>query len=47
MRRADLALADMDTDAIFDVGLHEFLTRFMERNAGIAHAIAEDYRFHA
>jgi len=32
-------------DEIFERGLHEFLIDFMSRNAAIADAIAEDYRF--
>ena len=32
-------------DEIFEIGLHEFLTRFMRRNAAIAAAVASDYRF--
>ena len=47
MREADLLLEELDSDAIFDEGLHQFLTGFMARNARIAHAIADDYRFHA
>ena len=45
MREADLALADMTIDAIFDQGLHQFLVGFTNRNAAIAQAIADDYRF--
>ncbi|MEE4200293.1 alpha-E domain-containing protein [Erythrobacter sp.] len=44
MREAD-RLADISVDEIFEQGLHEFLTGFMSRNAAIAEAIGEDYRF--
>jgi uncharacterized alpha-E superfamily protein len=44
MREAD-RIADISVDEIFDQGLHEFLTAFMNRNAAIGEAIAEDYRF--
>ena len=45
MRDADTRLADLTIEEIFDIGLHEFLTGFMARNAAIANAVAEDYRF--
>lgn len=45
MRDADTYLTDITVDQIFDMGLHEFLVDSMARNAGIASAIAEDYRF--
>ncbi len=45
MQEADARLNDMTVDAIFDQGLHEFLVDFMARNAAIAGAIADDYRF--
>ena len=47
MRDADTRLSDLTIEEIFEVGLHEFLIDFMNRNAAIASAIAEDYRFHA
>ncbi|MEM7780673.1 MAG: alpha-E domain-containing protein [Pseudomonadota bacterium] len=39
------SLEGLSVDDIFDQGLHEFLTDFMARNAAIANAIGEDYRF--
>ena len=45
MREADMHINDLTVDTIFDIGLHEFLTTFMRRNALIGKAIAEDYRF--
>lgn len=45
MREADLSLTGKTVDDIFNQGLHEFLLEFITRNASIAHAIAEDYRF--
>lgn len=45
MRQADIRLADLTVDAIFDQGLHQFLIDFMASNADIAQAIGEDYRF--
>lgn len=47
MRDADTKLGQLTIEEVFDIGLHEFLTDFMSRNAGIAGAIADDYRFHA
>lgn len=47
MRESDTRLADLTIDDVFDQGLHEFLTGFMDCNAAIASAIGEDYRFHA
>ena len=47
MRESDLRLTHKTVDAIFDQGLHEFLTEFIGRNNLIASAIAEDYRFNA
>ena len=32
-------------DRVFEQGLHQFLNAFMQCNAGIAEAIADDYRF--
>lgn len=45
MRESDTRLADLTIEQVFDQGLHEFLTGFMNCNAAIASAIAEDYRF--
>lgn len=45
MAEADLRVGNITVDDIFDQGLHEFLIEFMSRNAAIADAIAEDYRF--
>lgn len=45
MRQADMRLADLTVDAIFDQGLHQFLIDFMATNADVANAIGEDYRF--
>ncbi|ETW14217.1 hypothetical protein ATO8_04966 [Roseivivax marinus] len=42
--RALLAeLAEAQVEDIFDEGLHEFLTRFMGLNAGIAHVVQDTY----
>jgi uncharacterized alpha-E superfamily protein len=41
--RAKLDAATIDD--IFDIGLHQFLTRFIIGNQAIASAIAQDYRF--
>ncbi|NTZ42842.1 alpha-E domain-containing protein [Altererythrobacter sp. SALINAS58] len=45
MRQADTQLSSLTIEEIFDMGLHQFLLEFMASNAGIAAAIAEDYRF--
>ena len=45
MRDADSRISSLTVDQIFDQGLHEFLVDFLARNAAIAQAIAEDYRF--
>jgi len=45
MAEADVRINNLSVDEIFDRGLHEFLIDFMARNAAIADAIAEDYRF--
>lgn len=45
MREADMHIAELTVEQIFDQGLHEFLTDFMARNSAIAQAIGEDYRF--
>jgi uncharacterized alpha-E superfamily protein len=47
MRDADTRISHLCVDQIFEAGLHEFLIDFLARNAAIARAIAEDYRFHA
>lgn len=47
MRDADTRITDLTVDEIFDQGLHEFLIDFLARNAAIAQAIAQDYRFQA
>jgi uncharacterized alpha-E superfamily protein len=47
MHEADSHISDLTVDQIFDQGLHEFLVDFLARNAAIAQAIAQDYRFHA
>ncbi|MEM9501205.1 MAG: alpha-E domain-containing protein [Pseudomonadota bacterium] len=45
MRDADNRIGDLTVDAIFEQGLHEFLVEFTNRNAAIAEAIGEDFRF--
>ncbi|TRD12156.1 alpha-E domain-containing protein [Erythrobacter insulae] len=45
MRDADMHIADITVDQIFERGLHEFLVDFMARNAAIGSAIGDDYRF--
>ncbi len=45
MRAADMHITDITIDQIFEQGLHEFLVDFMNRNAAIGEAIAQDYRF--
>lgn len=47
MRDADTRISHLTVDQIFEAGLHEFLIDFLTRNAAIAQAIAQDYRFHA
>ncbi len=47
MRDSDTRISHLTVDQIFEAGLHEFLVDFLARNAAIAQAIAEDYRFHA
>jgi uncharacterized alpha-E superfamily protein len=46
MHDADTRISHLTVDQIFEAGLHEFLVDFLARNAAIAQAIAEDYRFH-
>ncbi|MFN4114698.1 MAG: alpha-E domain-containing protein [Sphingomonadaceae bacterium] len=45
MHEASKTFDCLTIDDIFEVGLHEFLTGFIDRNAGIAKAVADDYRF--
>jgi uncharacterized alpha-E superfamily protein len=45
MRAADTRLSGLSIEDVFDQGLHEFLVEFMDRNAAIAQAISNDYRF--
>lgn len=45
LQECDRRLADKTVDDIFEVGLHEFLIDFIGRNAAIARAISEEYRF--
>ncbi len=47
MSDADARISHLNVDQIFEAGLHEFLVDFLARNAAIARAIADDYRFHA
>lgn len=47
MRESDTRIADLTIEEVFDHGLHQFLLDFMNRNAAIARAIVEDYRFTA
>ena len=39
-------LVDNDMDRIFQHGLHEFLTEFMNRNDRISTTLSESYNFH-
>jgi uncharacterized alpha-E superfamily protein len=45
MAEAEARIGALTVDDIFDRGLHEFLVDFIERNAAIAEAIIDDYRF--
>jgi len=45
MRNADLKLQEKTIDSIFDIGLHEFLSEFIDESHQVAHAIEADYRF--
>ena len=45
MRESEMNLTDLTSDQIFEQGLHEFLIKFTNRNAAIAQAIGDDYRF--
>ena len=47
MREADQRLFKQDIDAIFDLGLHQFILDFLATNRRISDAIAVDYRFTA
>ncbi|MNF02052.1 hypothetical protein D3C80_2011470 [compost metagenome] len=40
------SLQNQDISAIFDVGLHEFLTEFITRNNRLGNEIAETYNFY-
>jgi uncharacterized alpha-E superfamily protein len=45
MREADLHMANLTIDMVFERGLHDFLLGFMASNSAVATAISEDYRF--
>lgn len=45
MHDASAMLDTLTVEGIFEIGLHEFLTQFMKRNAAIANAVVQDYRF--
>jgi uncharacterized alpha-E superfamily protein len=45
IRNSAAGLASLTIGRVFEDGLHQFLTGFMQCNAGIAAAIADDYRF--
>ena len=45
LQGANARLAGLATPEIFDMGLHEFITGFLETNRRIAEAIAAEYRF--
>ncbi|MHA6333029.1 alpha-E domain-containing protein [Qipengyuania sp. CAU 1752] len=45
MRQADMRLAELTVEDIFDQGLHQFLVDFKQSNIRIAEAIGQDYRF--
>ncbi len=45
MREADMDINDLTVEQIFENGLHQFLINYTARNAAIAEAIGEDYRF--
>jgi len=38
-------ISNMTVEAVFDRGLHEFLTEYMANNGVIAEAITQEYRF--
>jgi uncharacterized alpha-E superfamily protein len=45
MEQVDQCLTGRTVEDIFDQGLHQFLTEFIDRNQAVANAIAEQYRF--
>lgn len=45
MRQADNQMQGLNSDAIFEQGLHEFLIDFLAQNGAIGEAITTDYRF--
>lgn len=45
LAKVDDLLADRTVDQIFEHGLHEFIVKFIGLNAGLADAIAREYRF--
>ncbi len=45
MREADMDITNVTVEQIFENGLHQFLLDYTTRNAAIAEAIGEDYRF--
>ncbi len=45
MREADIDITDLTVEQVFENGLHQFLIDYIARNAAIAEAIGEDYRF--
>ncbi len=45
MQEAGVDISDITVEQIFDRGLHQFLIDYTARNAAIAEAIGEDYRF--
>ena len=45
MRKADMRLNDADIEAIFEQGLHEFLSDFIADNFEIGRAVETEYRF--
>ena len=44
-RRRESALDRLDTDSLFQNGLHQFLTDFIQENAALDAAIAQQFRF--
>jgi uncharacterized alpha-E superfamily protein len=45
LRQANARLQQTGIAQIFEFGLHEFITQFINTNRQIADAIAADYRF--
>ena len=43
--KSSASLGEQTIETVFEDGLHEFLGRFVQTNAEIARAIADDYRF--